>query len=203
MAANRTEEKGRGGVSGISGPLEPAEEKRIIEAVQNGDKQAFGKLVRAYQKRLFRSIYSMTRNFDLSEDIVQEAFVKAFGAIDSFRTDMAFYPWLSTIARNGALTHLARMEKQESLDTLQESGREPVSPDDGPFERLLTEEAQKRLYAAVMALPTQFRTVFVCRHLEDMSYTEIANYLKIPPGTVDSRLHRARQILLEQLKDFL
>jgi RNA polymerase sigma-70 factor (ECF subfamily) len=139
----------------------------------------------------------------VAEDIVQEAFVKAYQALKSFRTEYAFYPWLATIARNLAYNHIHREEKKESLDRLQEKGYDPQSVELGPLGQLLNDEAQKRFYQAVEALPTTFRTVFVLRHFEGMDYTQIASYLKIPPGTVDSRLYRARKLLMESLKDLL
>jgi RNA polymerase sigma-70 factor (ECF subfamily) len=178
-------------------------EQRLVEAAQNGDQQAFGRLIRQNQKRLFRLIYGLVGSFDAAEDIVQEAFVKAYGALKTFRSEYSFYPWLATIARNLAYNYIHREEKKESLDSLQEKGYDPQSTDLGPLAKLLNDEAQKRFYEAVKALPTQFRVVFVLRHFEGLDYTQIASYLKIPPGTVDSRLHRARQILLEALKDLL
>lgn len=178
-------------------------ERSLVEAAQNGNGAAYGQLVRMHQKRLFRFIYGLTRQFDQTEDIVQETFVKAYEAIKTFRSDMSFYPWLSTIARNLTFNQMHRMERQESLDQLQEAGWEMTSADADPFERLLGDEAQKRFYQAVLSLPVQYRSVFVCRHFEEMDYVQIANFLKIPPGTVDSRLHRARQMLLEKLKDLL
>ena len=202
MTEKKREEKPSVQVSSV-GTLGSLSEKQLVEAVQNGNGAAYGQLVRMHQKRLFRFIYGLTRQFDVTEDIVQQAFVKAFEAIKTFRSDMAFYPWLSTIARNLAFNHLYKQERQESLDQLQEAGGEMSTPDAGPFERLLGEESQKRFYQAVLELPKQYRSVFVCRHFEEMDYVQIANFLKIPPGTVDSRLYRARQILLEKLKDLL
>jgi len=178
-------------------------EQKLLSAVQNGDKQAFGQLVRMHQKRLFRFIYGLTGSFDVTEDIVQEAFVKAHGAIDTFRLGYDFYPWLSTIARNLAYNHIRREEKKESLDKIQEAGYDPADGALGPLESLLDSEGQKRFYAALKALPEKYRTVFVLRHFEDMDYAQIASYLKVPPGTVDSRLYRARKMLLEQLQDLL
>ena len=178
-------------------------EQRLIEAAQNGDKRAFGQLVRLHQKRLFRAVYGLLGSFDQTEDIVQEAFVKAWGAIKTFRVGYAFYPWLSTIARNLAYNHLSREEKKESLDKIQEKGFDPAAADLGPLDKLLAEEGQKRFYQALMSLPVQYRSVFVLRHFEEMDYAQIASYLKIPPGTVDSRLYRARKLLLEALKDLL
>ncbi|MFQ6008490.1 MAG: RNA polymerase sigma factor [Candidatus Zixiibacteriota bacterium] len=178
-------------------------EHRLVEAAQNGDQQAFGQLIRQNQKRLFRFVYGLIGSFDTAEDIVQEAFVKAYGALKTFHSEYSFYPWLATIARNLAYNYIQREEKKESLDSLQEKGYDPQSADLGPLAKLLNDEAQKRFYEAVKALPTQFRTVFVLRHFEGMDYSQIASYLKIPPGTVDSRLYRARKMLVEALNDLL
>jgi RNA polymerase sigma-70 factor (ECF subfamily) len=179
------------------------DEQKLIEQAQNGDGQAFGRLIRLHQKRLFRFAYALVKSFDQAEDIVQETFVKAYQAIGTFRPGYAFYPWLSTIARNLTYSQIAREDKKESLENLHEAGYDPESTELGPLEKLLQEEYQSRFYKALMALPDKYRTVFVLRHFEDMDYNQISIYLKIPPGTVDSRLYRARQLLMEQLKDLL
>jgi len=181
----------------------PPNEQKLIEAAQQGDKAAFGQIVRLHQKQLFRFIYGLTANFDRTEDIVQEAFVKAYQAIKNFRTGYDFYPWLSTIARNLTYNQIAREEKKDSLDKLSETGFDPASPNLGPLEQLLDSEAERRFQKALMAIPIKYRSVFVLRHYEQMDYAQIASYLKIPPGTVDSRLFRARQMLLDALKDLL
>jgi RNA polymerase sigma-70 factor (ECF subfamily) len=178
-------------------------ESEWIEAARRGDQKAFGRLVRDHQKRLFRFIYGLTGSFDQTEDIVQEAFVKAYHALDRFQAGREFYPWLATIARNLAFNLIKREQRQESLDEATERGYDRASGDLGPLEQLIDSEAQHRFYAALKELPEKYRTVFVLRHLEDMDYKEIAAQLKIPPGTVDSRLYRARQLLLEALKDML
>lgn len=179
------------------------DEKKLIEAVQNGDQKAYGVLIRQNQKQLFRYIYGLLKSFDATEDIVQEAFVKAFENIKSFNTAYKFYPWLSRIARNLAYNNINREEKKESLDQLGEVGFDPQETDLGPLDKLISKEADKKFYQAVMALPIKYRSVFILRHFEKMDYSEIASYLKIPPGTVDSRLYRARKMLSEELKDLL
>jgi RNA polymerase sigma-70 factor, ECF subfamily len=189
--------------SGVPRAEKPFDETKLIELAQNGDGRAFGQLIRLHQKRLFRFIYGLTGSFDQAEDIVQEAFVKAYGAINTFRQGASFYPWLSTIARNLAYNQITRQEKKESLEELSATGYDPASTDLGPLDKLMDDQAQRRFYEALAALPTAYRTVFVLRHFEEMEYTDIASYLKIPPGTVDSRLYRARKLLMEQLKDLL
>ena len=139
-------------------------ERNLIEATQNGDQRAFGLLIRSHQKRLFRFVYGLLGSFDATEDIVQEAFVKAYQAIDRFDLNHSFYPWLATIARNTAFNLIEREQKKESLDQLQEKGYDPESVQLGPLENLLNDETQKRFYKAVAALPDKFRAVFVMRH---------------------------------------
>jgi RNA polymerase sigma-70 factor (ECF subfamily) len=187
----------------VEGSDAKSPERKLVEAAQNGDKQAFGQLIRLHQKKLFRYIFGLVGSVDQTEDIVQEAFVRAWGAIRTFRPDYTFYPWLSTIARNLAYSQVAREEKKESLDKLTEKGYDPATVELGPLEQMLDEESKTRFYKALMAMPSTYRTVFVLRHYENMDYVQIANYLKIPPGTVDSRLYRARQYLMNELKDLL
>ncbi len=181
---------------------EPSERK-LLEAAQNGDTKAYGALVRQNQKKLFRFVYGILGNFDATEDIVQEAFIKGWESIKTFRPGYVFYPWISTIARNLSYNWIHREERKESLEKLQEKGYDPESVELGPFEKLLEKEGSQKLYKAIQALPVEFRTVFVMRQFEQMSYEEIASFLKIPPGTVDSRLHRARKLLMEALKEIL
>jgi RNA polymerase sigma-70 factor (ECF subfamily) len=189
--------------AGVSTPDEAVAERRLVEAAQNGDQKAFGQLIRRNQKKLFRFIAALTGNFDQADDIVQEAFVRAWQSLKTFRTEYRFYPWLSTIARNLAYNELRRQEKTQSLDSLKEAGFDPQDAELGPLEQLLTAENQKRFYEALWSMPVTYRTVFVLRHFEDMDYAQIGSYLKIPPGTVDSRLYRARRYLMDKLKDLL
>jgi len=194
------EEKPRPEVTQVE---EKSAERKLVERAQGGDQAAFGQLIRMHQKRLFRYIFGLLGSFDAAEDIVQEAFVRAYQALDRFKPQYAFYPWLSTIARNLAYNQVAREERKDSLDSMKEKGYDPQSGELGPLEKLLESENHRRFWEALESLPGQYRTVFVLRHMEDMNYADIASYLKIPPGTVDSRLYRARQMLLEKLKDLL
>jgi RNA polymerase sigma-70 factor (ECF subfamily) len=189
--------------SAVNNSENRSSERKLLEAAQNGDQKAYGILIRQNQKRLFRFVYGILGNFDSTEDIVQEAFIKGWEAIGTFRPGYSFYPWISTIARNLTFNWIHREERKDSFEKLQEKGFDPESTDLGPFEKLLDDEGSKRLFMAVQALPVEFRTVFVMRQFEQMSYEDIASFLKIPPGTVDSRLYRARKMLMEALKDLL
>ncbi|MFZ5980255.1 MAG: RNA polymerase sigma factor [Candidatus Zixiibacteriota bacterium] len=207
---NNREEKNPGAVVNNSGKKlndtpsdEKSLERRLIESAQNEDRKAFGQLIRMHQKRLFRYLYGLLGSFDQTEDIVQETFIKAWKAMKRFNPEYAFYPWLATIARNTAYNLLRREEKKESLEKIREKGYDPVSTELGPMEKLLDTEGKKRFYKALKALPVKYRSVFVLRHFENKSYEEISSFLNVPPGTVDSRLYRARQMLMEALKDLL
>lgn len=175
---------------------------RIVRA-KKGDKTAYGKLVLKYQRRLVKQIFMMMGRIDTAEDIVQDAFVKGYLSLDSFEINRPFYPWITTIARNLALNRIKRENKMSAFSELGDEEIEVVDVSNNPLDELLEKENDRRLAGAVLALPIPFRTVFVLRTLEKMSYEDIARKLKISVGTVNSRLSRAREKLVEMLKDLL
>lgn len=178
-------------------------EQRLVVQAQAGDKAAYGRLIRIFQQRLFRFVYGLLGVFDQAEDVVQEAFVKGWLALHSFDLQRPFYPWLATIARNLAFNLMRRNVKQESLEAISEKGFDPATTNLGPLDSLLDNENEKRFYEALRSMPEQYRVVFVLRQFEQLNYDQIAKELDIKPGTVDSRLYRARQYLAEKLKDLL
>jgi RNA polymerase sigma-70 factor (ECF subfamily) len=145
-------------------------------------------------------VLGMTGDMDAAMDIVQDSFVRAYKALDRFQEGHPFYPWISTIATNLTLNYLKRSRREKSLD--QEDRERPAAGAD-PLHKLQAAENDRRFMAAVDELPKQYRTVFILRTFEDLSYDEIATRLNISVGTVDSRLFRARRQLLEKLKDLL
>jgi RNA polymerase sigma-70 factor (ECF subfamily) len=180
-----------------------AEDRALIGAAQAGDKQAYGRMILKYQKRLFRLVFMMLGQFDNTEDIVQDAFVKGYLALESFDRDKPFYPWISSIARNLAINLIKKNARSSPLSEHDDKVMEVPDKGNDPLDRLVTGETDRHFARAVAALPEQFRSVFVLRMFEDMSYEEIAAELGISEGTVDSRLHRARQKLVEMLKEYL
>lgn len=180
-----------------------AADKTFIQDARDGDKNAYGKLVLKYQKRLFRFVYMMLGRKDAVEDVVQEAFVKGYLALNSFDPDKPFYPWIATIARNLALNQIKKEEREKPASEFEDL---PVDIPDtvaNPLDRIIEKENDKKFALAVAALPVQYRSVFALRMFEKMSYDEIARQLNISVGTIDSRLHRARQKLVQLLKDYL
>lgn len=179
------------------------DDRENILSAQGGDKEAYGKLVLKYQKRLFRFVIMMLGSKDATEDIVQDAFVKGYLALNSFDIEKPFYPWLATIARNLALNKIKKSEKEKPASEYEDLIE--TAPDDkaDPLANVINKENEQRLAKALAALPEKYRTVFVLRTFEKMSYEEIAEKLNIAPGTVDSRLYRAREKLVQMLKDLL
>ena len=178
-------------------------DQALIKATRDGDKNAYGRLVLKYQKRVYRFVAALLGRTDTAEDMVQEAFVKGYLALNDFELGRPFYPWISTIARNLALNHIKRDERERPISEIDDFLYQVPDSSANPLERMIEKENDKRLLRAIMALPIQFRSVFILRMFEKMSYEEIARYLNISVGTVDSRLHRARERLVEALKDSL
>nr|MBN2278349.1 sigma-70 family RNA polymerase sigma factor [candidate division Zixibacteria bacterium] len=180
-----------------------AEDRQWVLAAQSGDKNAYGKLVTKYQRRLFRFLFMMLKEKEMAGDIVQDAFVRGYAALDAFEVEKPFYPWIATIARNLAINLLKKEERERPISEYENLMETTPDSSDNPLDLIIEKETEDRFGAAVAALPTPYRTVFVLRMFEKLSYEEIARQLNISPGTVDSRLHRARQKLVEMLKDYL
>lgn len=176
------------------------EEPSLITRARKGDKAAFGELVRMHQKKVLRMVVGMTGSFDSAMDIVQESFIRAYQALDRFEEDQPFYPWLSKIASNLAINHIKKSSRETSLD-IETHQRSNGSPD--PLAQMQIDETDRRFMAAVQELPSAYRAVFILRAFEELSYEDIAARLEISMGTVDSRLYRARRILMDKLKEFL
>jgi len=189
--------------SPVNNTIGGVDDRRLIDLAQAGNKDAYGQLVLKYQKRVFRLILAMLGRKDMTEDIVQDAFVKGYLALDDFQPEKPFYPWIATIARNLALNQIKKAERERPVSELDDSLIEKTESFSNPLDEFIESENERRLFGAIMALPIQFRSVFILRTLEEMSYEEIAQYLNISVGTVDSRLHRARERLVELLKDSL
>ncbi len=175
----------------------------MIEQAASGDRRAFGELVTRYQRRLFRFVFMLLKSADTANDVVQDAFVNAWQAMNTFEPDRPFYPWLSTIARNLALNRLKKDARQKPASELDEDFENVPAEALDPLDKMIEKENDRVFARAVMSLPEQYREVFVLRMFEKMPYDQIAKQLNISPGTVDSRLHRARAKLMEMLKEHL
>ncbi|MBZ4642495.1 MAG: hypothetical protein PWQ25_1473 [Deferribacteres bacterium] len=176
---------------------------QIIEKILSGKTELFELLVVKYQQQLFSTLINITKDYNLAEEFVQEAFVKAFEKLDMLKNKEHFYAWIKRIAINNALMYFDRnkrvvdMEKED--DESSDSFFERLSDYSNPEEELLTEEMKRYVRKFVDALPDKLRTVILLREVEDYSYEEIAEMLNIPIGTVRSRLFNARQFIKQRL----
>ncbi len=183
-----------------AGPQAP-DETFLLARAQRGDLPAFEEVVRRYQRRVYGTALRIVRCHDLADDVSQEAFVRAWRSLDRFDTARPFGPWVCRIAANLALNHLRSPRARE--EALPEEPAEPRSEAPGPLEALLDDEGRRLLEAALAELPAEQRAVFVLRAFEELSYAEIAEALDLQPGTVMSRLFRARERLARALRPYL
>ena len=182
------------------------DEPRMIASILAGNAQLFHELIRPYERRVYAMALSFLRNEADAEDVTQEAFLKAFRNLPSFRGDAKFGTWLISIALNEARSRIRRRDavKMESLDGPEdEEGH--VSPaqltdwKEIPSEALERKEIRLLLHKAVTALPLIYREVFQLRDIEQMSVNEAAAALGITISSVKVRLHRARMMLQKHL----
>ena len=181
----------------------------LVERVQQGDKAAFDILVGKYQHKILKLVGRYVRDPDEARDIAQEAFVKAYRALGSFRGESAFYTWLYRISINTAKNYIAAARRRpedyqmDLQDPEQYELHGRLSDIDTPEGNVLSEEIRQTVNAAIDALPEDLRTAIVLREVEGMSYEEIATTMECPVGTVRSRIFRAREAIDRQLKPLL
>lgn len=180
------------------------DEALLIDQSLRGDSQAFGKLVSRYQDRLYNAVVHIVRCRAEAEDVVQEAFIQAFVKLGSFKHNSRFYTWLYRIAVNVSISHRRRQKLELSIEQNREAtGDEPLDAFTSPSEPLELAERKQKLEQALGLLSSEHRTIIVLRHLQELSYEELADVLEISVGTVRSRLHRARAQLLTHLRKLL
>jgi len=177
------------------------EDSFLIARARHGDVRAFEEIVRLYQRRVYGVALRIVRVHDVADDVAQEAFVRAWRSLDRFELGRPFGPWVCRIAANLAVNHVRSPRARE--EGLPEGRAEMPAPDPGPLAAVLDSEARRVLDEAVAALPAEQRAVFILRAVEEMSYADIAGALGISPGTVMSRLFRARERLARALAPYL
>ena len=170
----------------------------LITAAQRGDRKAFGELVRRHREGVINVVFRMCGDAHLAEDAAQEAFIRAWQHLPSYRPRSPFRNWVYRIATNVALDTLRRERETVDIDDLS-----LVAQDAGPEATVEGQERGQRVRDAVLALPPASRAVLVLREYEGLSYREIADTLGIPIGTVMSRLNYARNRLRDSLAAYL
>jgi RNA polymerase sigma-70 factor (ECF subfamily) len=184
-------------------------DQTLVERVQNGDKKAFDILVQKYQYRLTKLISRYV--YDQSEvmDVAQEAFIKAYRALPSFRGESAFYTWLYRIGVNTAKNYLVSQGRRPpSVDIDADEagyleGESELKEYATPEHLLVRDEIENTVQSAIEKLPEDLRTAITLRELDGLSYEEIAEKMNCPVGTVRSRIFRAREVINGKLKPLL
>jgi RNA polymerase sigma factor RpoE len=185
-------------------------DQQLVERAQGGDKHAFELLVSKYQRKLGRLLSRFIRDPGEVEDVTQEAFVKAYRALPSFRGDSAFYTWLYRIGINTAKNYLVSMGRRAPTTTNYDT-EEAEGFDDGdqlrdlntPENLLMSKQIAQTVNQSMDRLPEELKAAIMLREIEGMSYEDIAKIMNCPIGTVRSRIFRAREAIAEQLRPLL
>ena len=186
-----------------------SDELALVQAAKQGDVGAFEQLVKRYDRNIFRIAQHITQNREDAEDVVQDAFLKAYENLDQFQGNSKFYTWLVRIAVNESLMKLRRRKTSKTVsmdeDVETEEGSMPRefadwSPD--PEQQYGQSELSEILRKTIQGLPAGFRTVFVLRDVEGLSTEETAEMLDLSIPAVKSRLLRARLQLRERLNKY-
>ncbi len=185
-------------------------DQQLVERAQRGDKHAFELLVGKYQRRLGRLISRFVRDTAEVEDVTQEAFIKAYRALPSFRGDSAFYTWLYRIGINTAKNYLVSLGRRAPTTTQYdaEESEDFESSDllhdlNTPEQELMSKEVAGVVNSTLQKLPDDLRTALTLREIEGLSYEEIAEIMNCPIGTVRSRIFRARETVAANLRPLL
>lgn len=176
-------------------------DQQLVEKVQRGDKKAFDLLVIRYQHKVMHLVSRYVKSSGDVADVTQEAFIKAYRALASFRGDSAFYTWLYRIAVNTAKNYLVSQGRKppgSDIDAQEADyyvGGEALHDNSTPERALLSNEIETTLFRIVDKLPEDLRMAITLREMEGLSYEEIAAVMDCPVGTVRSRIFRAREAI--------
>lgn len=184
-------------------------DQELVKKAQRGNKAAFGALVVKYQYKIANLVIRYVKDEDDVQDIVQEAFIKAYQGLAKFRGDSAFYTWLYRIAINSAKNYIVSQSRKIPSraigmeDTEHMESAALIKEFDTPEENMITSEIEKTIYQTIKELPEDLKVVITLREIEGMTYDEIASVMECPIGTVRSRIFRAREAIDKHLKPLL
>ena len=185
-------------------------DQQLVERAQRGDKRAFDLLVAKYQRKLARLLSRFIRDSTEVEDVTQEAFIKAYRALPTFRGDSAFYTWLYRIGINTAKNYLVAMGRRAptttEIDSEEAEGFEnsdQLRDLNTPESELASRQIAETVNQTLSELPEELRTAVTLREIEGLSYEDIASVMNCPIGTVRSRIFRAREAIAARLRPLL
>jgi RNA polymerase sigma-70 factor (ECF subfamily) len=176
----------------------------LVERTKKGDEAAFEILVKRYQKGIYRLTYRMTNDHFIADELSMETFVRAYKAIHRFKKNANFFNWVYTIAIRLCLNHIKKEKRKVDADPEDINAMTSRKKQrNGLLEGVIAKEMQVKIREAIQNLPQKLRVVFLLRVDEELSYEEISEVLKIPAGTVMSRLNRARERLKKSLGRYM
>jgi RNA polymerase sigma-70 factor (ECF subfamily) len=181
------------------------DEKILVEQARQGRQDAFEALVRMYNQKVFALAYGFVRDRASADDLAQEIFLKVYQALPNFRVESGFSTWLYRIAVNHVKDFLRKSSRRKTV-SLDQVGDGPLAVSDGAEARIQEREDEERraaVYRALETLPPKYRLILTLRDVDGLPYEEVARALAIAPGTVDSRLHRARKMLRKKMTPYL
>jgi RNA polymerase sigma-70 factor (ECF subfamily) len=181
---------------------QPATPDSLIEQCLKGDQAAWETVVRQNWRKVFNVAYKFVGKHDEAEDLTQDIFLKIFKALATFDRRANFQTWIVSISRNLCIDHYrsVRKERQTIAREVDTGDLQPASADRGPYQAAEHQDLRALLRQALQALPATLRTAVILRDLQELSYQEIADQLRLPEGTVKSRINRGRIELAHQLK---
>ncbi|MEE9391920.1 MAG: sigma-70 family RNA polymerase sigma factor [Planctomycetota bacterium] len=177
-------------------PAELAAERKLIRAVQAGDKLAFEKLVRSYEQKVFWIAHNLVNHTEDARDIAQESFLRVYKAIDRFDLKYNFYTWLYRIVVNLAIDRLRKKGKQNAV-SIEEFPTDPAT-NQTPEDHMRHSETGEKIFEVLDAMPDKYKTVILLRDLHEMSCEEISEIIECTNATTRWRLHRAREMFKER-----
>jgi RNA polymerase sigma-70 factor (ECF subfamily) len=186
-------------------PNGDANDEELIAKAKKGNMQAFETLVRKYQRPIYFLCHRLTGAPQTADDLSQEAFIKAYLALPHFIDGHDFFSWVRKIAVNNCFNYLKKWKRERPLEKQENTARHNFlsSPDESPPDAVQRNEMERTFTEVFKTLPSDQRVIFALRAFENMSYHEISQTLHIPPGTVMSRLNRARKKLKAHLAEYL
>src|ERR1700680_3155149 len=187
--------------SSRTSPVE-LDDQQLITASKHGDQDAFARLVQRYQRRIFNLVYRMLQQYEEASEITQETFLAAWQGLSSFRGDARFATWLYRIAYNCALKQLETRKRDKALRVALQAEQALQSHVGYESTDAQMDEHERQAFVQehLSRLPAKYRIVLILRHLQDMSYEEMAEILTMPIGTIKTHLFRARNLLKERLQ---
>src|SRR5262249_13285589 len=189
-------------MSADSAAAQPTTPDSLIEQCLAGDQLAWEQIVRQNWRKVFNVAYKFVGKHDEAEDLTQDIFLKIFKSLDTFDRRANFQTWLISISRNLCIDHYRSVRKErETIDRDVDAGElAPASAEPGPVAALEQRDRVLLLKQALSALPDTLRTAVLMRDIQELSYQEIADKLRLPEGTVKSRINRGRTELARQIR---